>query len=139
MDVAQDELLDGIMMARRLAQFCPTSLSLEEIPHKQTRKRRRHRSKAPAHPPVEFIPPVSQVVTEASSAFNVNLPVKRHRFGFLLEDIKPIEIEKPAATPTKMRYELPNVKQVASPGKLGRPLMVVSLSSTDLKGKSAGK
>ena len=127
----QDNVGDGLLMARRLAHFCPMSLSLEEIP-KSEHSRRSNRSGCSPAASVEFIPPISHMVTEASSTFRVDVPPKRNRFGFLLEDIKPIE--KSAPTPAKMRYELPNVKQVSSPGKHGKHFMVVSLSSTDLKG-----
>lgn len=126
--------VDGLMVARRLAQFCPTSLSMDLIPNLDVKKRKKLDSNKSADQSTEFIPPVSQVVTQASPTFHVGIPQKRNRFGFLLEDIKPLE--KPAAGPAKMRYELPNVKEVTAPVKYARPLMVVSLSLADLKNKS---
>jgi hypothetical protein len=60
------------------------------------------------------------------------MPAANHRFGFLLPDIKPIETAKQQTS--KMRYELPNVKQVR--GHIGRPVMVVSLSATELAART---
>jgi hypothetical protein len=86
--------------------------------------RRNARNGAPS-----FIPPSPSVTTEVSPGFRVPPPPSNHRFGFLLPDIKPIETERAAR---KMRYDLPNVKQMHSSIKVGRPVMVVSLSNTDL-------
>lgn len=132
-----DDHIDGLMIARRLAQFCPTSLSMDLIPKEAMRKRKKAPSKRRRDESTEFIPPAPQVVTEASPTFNLEIPQKKQRFGFLLEDIKPIE--RPPPSPAKMRYELPNVKQVTTPVKHGRPLMVVSLSCADLKEKGDKK
>jgi hypothetical protein len=116
------DALGGLLIARRLARCCPTSLSLEDIASEARGKR----AAAPA-PLASFIPPAPSIVTEASPAFRVPMPAANHRFGFLLSDIKPIETAKQAS---KMRYELPNVKQVR--GHIGRPVMVVSISETEL-------
>jgi hypothetical protein len=121
----RDPSVDGLLIARRLARFSPTSLSLEDVGASWGNRKNPSR-KAES----EFIPPSPSVVTEASPGFRVPKPVTGHRFGFLLEDIKPID--KPKQAP-RMRYELPNVKQLPSSLKFGRPLLVVSLSSTDLQ------
>jgi hypothetical protein len=88
-------------------------------------KHRKNKKEAQA----EFVAPSPSVVGEASPAFRVPKPPAGHRFAFLLEDIKPIERTK---QPVKMKYELPNMKQVPALRKFGRPLNVVSLSTTDL-------
>jgi hypothetical protein len=125
-DLSVDGDLNDLMVARRLARCCPTSLSLEDVTTESHPISRKNKSSSATLS--HFIPPSPCVVTEVSSAFRVPMPSSKHRFAFLLSDIKPIEIAK--QTP-KMRYELPNVKQVQSSMKGGHPVMVVSLSSDE--------
>jgi hypothetical protein len=122
-DGSVDEALDGLLIARRLARCCPTSLSLEDVSSEARPISRRSKSSIS-----NFIPPAPSIATEASPTFRVPIPPAKHRFGFLLADIKPIEIAKQVP---KMRYDLPNVKQVQSSVKCGSPVMVVSLQGTD--------
>jgi hypothetical protein len=110
--------LDGLITARRLAHFCPTSLSMEDVSTPSSR----------AKNAAKFIPPAPSVVTEASSKFRV--PAARHRFAFLLSEIKPIETERPALA--KMRYDLPNIKRLPASLKGAEPVVVVSLSDSAL-------
>ncbi|OHT06372.1 hypothetical protein TRFO_05566 [Tritrichomonas foetus] len=119
--------IDNLLVARRLAQFCPTSLSVDDF-----------KSQSPDTPDkkekVEYIPPTPSVKIEQpeKSAFKLGLPSPKHRFGFLLADIKPIDQSSAKQPPLKMKYELPNVRKVTTPVKTDRPLMVVSFSSTHL-------
>ena len=122
--------IDNILAARRLAQFCPTSFSIDDF-KAPTRKQR-----------IAYIPPTPSVKTELisePSPFKINLPSPKHRFGFLLADIKPINKEKTNQNNLKMKYELPNVKKVDTPVKTDKPLMVVSFSSTQLNNSDQGK
>lgn len=59
-------------------------------------------------------------------AFRVPLPLLSHRFGYLLQDIKPTQQQR------QMRYDLPNVKQMQSSVQGGRSVTVVSISQSDL-------
>ncbi|OHT17656.1 hypothetical protein TRFO_00942 [Tritrichomonas foetus] len=127
--------IDTLLAARRLAQCCPTSLSVDDFKSQSREKQAK----------IEYIPPSPKVEIEQTgqSAFKLGIPSAKHRFGFLLTDIKPIEQaknQKSASTSSfKMKYELPNVRKVNTPVKSIKPLMVVSFSTTALSAADRGE
>lgn len=130
------EKLQSVILARQLASFHPTSISIQnfgEISTFDTKARYKKENKSESNLK-SFIPPSPSVTVEKeTSIFSVPKPVSNHRFGFLLHDIKPVEVKQ---TPVKMKYELPNMQHVVTPTKYGRPLMIVSLSTNDLNKKA---
>lgn len=117
---------DNLLVARRLAQFCPTSLSMEDLASvSRSPRRKKARDK--------FIPPASSVVTESTPKATVPRSKTNHRLNFLLDDVSTAGKTETSTQRKKMRYELPNVKQITTSVKYGRPLMVVSLSLANLK------
>lgn len=125
MESGNDKPGDSLSMARRLAQFCPTSLSMEDLAS-VSRSPRRKKARG------RFIPPESSVMTEATPKVHVPRSKTRHRLDFLLDESTDSKPETSTQS-KKMRYELPNVRQITTPVKFGRPFMVVSLSSANLK------
>ena len=144
--------IDNLLVARRLAQFCPTSLSIDDL--KGDNRSSFHMASTNSSEKIEepnqnkYIPPTPSVriekspstqAIESKSPFKLGIEPAKHRFGFLLADIKPISqgnvnLHKSKSTvlPVKVKYELPNVKKVDTPVKSVKPLMVVSFSSTNL-------
>ena len=115
----QDSGLPELLLARRLASFCPSSLSLDDLqklssPRKVDFRRVR-----------EFIRPLPSVSVIKDMAPQKVASFKSSRFACLLGDLKP---EGPTIQGVKLRYELPNVAKVSGAGKQHNPLMVVELS-----------
>lgn len=152
------ENIDNLLITRRLAQFCPTSLSIDDFksrPKKSTSSLNLNSSISSAEnlidesKKIEYIQPspvvkidkLSSNISESKSDFKLGIQPSKHRFGFLLEDIKPINNKIKSCNSCsnlsprpskKMRYELPNVKKVDTPIKSTKPLMIVSFSSSNL-------
>lgn len=147
--------IDNLMVTRRLAQFCPTSLSLEDLKSSDLSKssssqlyfKRSSSSFDESDKKVEYIPPspsvkIEKTSSEPKSVFKLGIQPAKHRFGFLLADIKPISNSNINASSSstnltsteslKIKYELPNIRKVVTPVKTLKPLMVVSFSTTSL-------
>ena len=119
----EDSSFEGLMFARRLATFCPTSLSLDDLNEitSRTSDRRKWRREH------QFIPPsASMTILTEEAAPRKQAPAKTNRFSFMLSDVKE-EVETKKSL--KMRYDLPNVTKVHTLTKINRPLMVVELST----------
>ncbi|KAK8848088.1 hypothetical protein M9Y10_019144 [Tritrichomonas musculus] len=158
--IDEHESIDNLLVARRLAQFCPTSLSIDDFQSRPSKSSSTLSLKSPISSAdnliettkkVEYIAPSPSVkveslssnnIAEPKSAFKLGIQPAKHRFGFLLADIKPIENKinvsnscsnmSPNKPFLKMRYELPNVKKVDTPIRSTKPLMVISFSSANL-------
>lgn len=150
--------IGNLLIARRLAQFCPTSLSIDDFktrPSKSSSSLNLNSSISSTEnlmdesKKIEYIQPSplikidkkSSNIKEVKSEFKLGIQPSKHRFGFLLEDIKPINnkinsfnscSDLSPRPSKKMRYELPNVKKVDTPIKSSKPLMIVSFSSNNL-------
>ena len=162
-EIDRESSIDNLLVARRLAQFGPTSLSIDDFklshsPSTPISILKNSKLNKPLHKEssssfdekdqkIEYIPPSPSVKIENTSKdqkslFKLGIQPAKHRFGFLLADIKPIKQTTSSSNITstpnspsgsfRMKYELPNMKKVSAPVKSGKPLMVVSFSTNSL-------
>ena len=121
--------LDGLLIARKMAQFCPTSVSLADFKHIKKSPYVKKHSTDNFHPPKPRI----EIIKDSSVP---ETPLKTTRFSFLFEDSKvnnskssPNTIVPKSTESLKLDYQLPNIELIKTPNrKPGRPLLVVSLS-----------
>ncbi|KAH0794692.1 hypothetical protein GPJ56_001444 [Histomonas meleagridis] len=116
--------IDSWLATLRLANFCPTSLSIDDL-HGLTRLENGSSSN------VQYIPPSPSVSVEkiGTEPLSPKRTPRRNRFDFLLSDVK---IEEAPKQRSKMQYELSNMTRLRAPGKIGDSLIIVSLSSSNL-------
>lgn len=161
-EIDRESSIDNLLIARRLAQFGPTSLSIDDfklshstsspisILKKSNLNKPLHKENSSVFDEkdqkVEYIPPspsvkIENTSNEQKSIFKLGIQPAKHRFGFLMADIKPIKQSNSSSnlsmpnSPSgsfRMKYELPNMKKVSTPVKSGKPLMVVSFSTNSL-------
>lgn len=126
---SSESVLDNWLAVRRLAQFCPTSLSIDDLHSLTVRSYDKKSSDASEdlsrH---KYIPPAPSVTAEEVPSSSTSAP-KKSRFGFLLRDVKQEEGRKKLS---KMQYELSNMTKIKTPGKLGESLVIVSLSNNNI-------
>lgn len=119
----EDSSFEGLMFARKLAAFCPTSLSMDDLNEiaEKTSSRRKWRKER------SFIPPSSSMTVITEETTSRKAPKKSSSvFSFMLTDVKE---EKETKKSLKMRYELPNITKLHTTGKTNRPLLIVELSA----------
>ena len=122
--------VDGWLAALRLAKFCPTSLSIDDL--RGITSKLENDSTA-----VQYIPPSPSVSSTEKAKVGIQSPTRsprRNRFDFLLSDVKTEESPKQLS---KMQYELSNMTKLRAPGKMGDSLMIVSLSSSNLSNETS--
>lgn len=123
--------VDTLLIARKLASFCPSSLSIDDF---------RAYSKAPSplciyrknriNDKEKFIPPSSKVSVIKDSEPVTAVSIKSSRFSSLISSSsKSTKIKNNASI--KIDYSLPNIEAL-SPTKKNHPLLVVSLSTNSL-------
>lgn len=124
-----EAVLDNWLAVRRLAQFCPTSLSIDDLHSITVRSYDKKSSDASEDMSKhKYIPPSPSVTSEEVVYSSKEAP-KKSRFGFLLHDVKQEEKHKKLS---KMQYELSNMTKIKTPGKLGDSLIIVSLSNNNI-------
>ena len=123
------EELQSTLMARKLATFVPSSLSIDDL--KMVKKKSNPVKKSHPKQKKSFIPPSPSVSSIATP--NKNQEKKSEstsKFAFLLgnKERKP----KKSISMSKMKYELPNVQKLGTASKNLRPILAVSISTLDL-------
>lgn len=118
----RQEALPELILARRLASFCPSSLSLDDMQKLASPKKVEFRKVK------EFIRPSSSVSVIREEAPKKVVSFKSSRFACLLGDVKQ---EGPTIQGVKLRYELPNLARVSGTGKQHNKLLVVELSAKE--------
>ncbi|KAK8883060.1 hypothetical protein M9Y10_045708 [Tritrichomonas musculus] len=163
-EIDRESSIDNLLIARKLAQFGPTSLSIDDfklsrspssptsiLKNSHLNNKTLHKESSSSFDEkdqkIEYIPPspsvkIENTSNEQKSIFKLGIQPAKHRFGFLMTDIKPIRqsastsnIKSSPNSPSgsfRMKYELPNIKKVSAPVKSAKPLMVVSFSTTSL-------
>lgn len=111
----------NLLKARRLASFCPSSLSLDDF-------KKYPRCIKKSTEDEDFIPPTSKVSIIKDSKPETNLSTKMNRFSFLLKQSS--SAQKIEESSIKVDYSIPNIQTIGTFRK--KPILVVSLSSTSL-------
>ncbi|KAH0790004.1 hypothetical protein GPJ56_006043 [Histomonas meleagridis] len=130
MAVFEGKALDSLLVARKLARFCPTSLSIDDfrsLSNEESKNKKRTTR-------VTFIPPSSSVSAISENVKKTHVSGSPRRFACLMNDIKQ---EKEQKNFVQMKYELPNMVRINTPSKSVQPIMAVSLSCNDLQKETA--
>jgi len=120
-----EENFDSVIIARKLARFCPTSLSVDDL-QQPDETFKRNKKPIMQH---SFIPPTPHISVEKSEKTESKAENNNSRFASIFKQTPKTPQQ---TTPAKLIYELPNVTKVQGQLKTGRPLIVVSLSSNNL-------
>jgi len=121
-----DQECQNVLLARKLAQFCPSSLSIDDLKLLGSDKNVSFRA---LRANGVFIPPSPSVSTIDDSQKEKSDLSPNSRFSFLFKEKK--NEEKPK-TPKKMKYELKNVHKLGTSVNNMKPVMLVSISRSDL-------
>ena len=127
-----DTELETTLIARKIATYVPSSLSIDDI--KIGKKRIKPNKKQGGENTAQnkpFIPPspsVSFNTSGLSSEDQVSPNVSK--FAFLLGN--KTRSPKKSISMTKMKYELPNVQKIGTSSKNLRPILAVSFSDFSL-------
>ena len=125
--------VDHNLVASQYAKFCPKSLSISDL---RCDDKRFCKTKAclkevgsdvDRNDRFEYIMPNSTTKIENEGKEECKNGPVDNKFMFLLGSSA-----KKKERPSKLIYNLPNMKKIQSPLKAGKPLMVVSLSSHNL-------
>lgn len=125
--------IDHNLVASQFAKFCPKSLSIDDLrcDDKQFCKKkvslRMADLKDDRIDSTEYIKPNPTIKIESDEKEDSGNSTIDNKFMFLLGPST-----KKKERPSKLIYELPNMKKIQSPLKTGKPLTVVSLSSHNL-------
>ena len=132
--------IDGLLIARRMAQFCPTSISMADFKHLIKKPQIKKQSNEEFHPPKPHV----EIIKENSLPES---PLKNNRFSFLFQNSSGVSNDQlnsnsndksKSKESLKLCYQLPNVELIKTPNrKPGRPLMVVSLSRDVINNKKS--
>ena len=119
---------DNLFIARKLARFCPTSLSVDDLKIIQSGKKEKNTEK---NDNLNYLPPKPNIIIEREKEDIVDEKKTNNRFLNIFKSPKKESLK--LKDPPKLIYELPNVKSVKTQLKTLKPIMVVSLSSSNLK------
>lgn len=122
----EEKILDGIVLARKLATMCPTSLSVDDLQDPSRLGRR-----PVLLPQRTFVKPSSSVVVikeETTKTNQTPAPITTKRFAWLSSQVKKESVQKDVI---QMQYELPNTEIISPAANGRRPLRVVAITKRE--------
>ena len=132
-----DTELETTLIARKIATYVPSSLSIDDI--KIGKKRIKPNKKQGGENTAQnkpFIPPSPSVSFNISGLSEEKTSPNVSKFAFLLGN--KTRSPKKSISMTKMKYELPNVQKIGTSSKNLRPILAVSFSDFSLSRTDSG-
>jgi hypothetical protein len=123
-----DELQSNII-AKKLATFVPSSLSIDDL--KLGKKNKNPLKNSNVNSLDSFIPPSPSVSSIGKKNEQEKKTESVSKFAFLLGSKTPRT--KKSISISKMKYELPNVQKIGIASKNLKPILAISLSTHDFR------
>lgn len=123
--------LQSVIIARQLATYVPSSLSIDDL--KLGKESKKPLKNSIVENQNAYIPPSPSVssIGSNSNKEQEKKPEAVSKFAFLLGNKTPKP--KKSISMLKMKYELPNVQKIGSVAKNLKPILAISFSNLDFK------